>query len=251
MSETFPLVGVSACYQTIEGFPSHTVHDKYVEAVSIGAGAVPVILPASGEALAERVVESLDGILLTGSASNLEASLYDSDTVSDGPFDPRRDATCLRLVALAIQRDIPVLAICRGMQELNVALGGTLQTQMDKDPDFAVHVAADSEDLSVRYGARHEIHFASGGLFTKIIGRTSARVNSLHTQRIRDLADDLEIEAKAEDGVIEAVRLPQATFVVGVQWHPEWEFQRDDVSSPLFKAFGDAVRSRCRARAAR
>ena len=243
-----PLVGIPTCLRTVNERLFHGVNDRYPSAVLDAAGCLPVLIPAVGSKVDVRAVLSrLDGLLLTGSPSNVHPSHYGAEP-SDPEilYDPERDATTLPLIREAIRRDLPILAICRGIQELNVALGGTLHQRVHEVPGRHNHRSRrDSSDGP--YGPAHRVTLTAGGLLASLAGAPEARVNSLHSQGIDRPAVSLRIEAVAPDGQIEAVSLPEARFVVGVQWHPEYKAIDDPFSSALFSAFAVA----CGAAAAR
>jgi len=203
-----------------------------------GADAVPVMIPPMGEAVL-AVLDRLDGLLLPGSPSNVHPSHYDGgDSLTPDRHDLERDATTLRLIPEALARGMPVLAICRGIQELNVALGGTLHQQVHEVPDRIDHRPGPGT-VEEKYAPRHLV-FLSGQL-ARIIGSSKILVNSLHGQAIDTLAPGLIAEAHAPDGTIEAVRVERAAgFAFGVQWHPEWGYADDSASLALFRAFGAA-----------
>ena len=249
-----PVVGVTACLKQGEHAPYHSVVDRYVEAVRLGAGALPVIVPALGEErMLDALLTRLDGLLFTGSPSNVCPSLYGGPPPRPGNLaDPRRDATTLPLMRRAIAAGVPFFAICRGIQELNVALGGTLHQQLHELPGRADHRSDKSRPWAERYEPRHRVRLRAGGLLQQLLdGAETILVNSLHGQGIDRLAPGLLVEAVADDGTIEAVQVAGArAFALGVQWHPEWRVLEDPVSRRLFAAFGEAVRDRQRARAA-
>lgn len=248
-----PVIGVSACLKQGENAPFHSVLDRYVEAVRVGAGALPVILPALGtiDAL-DTLLDRLDGVLLTGSPSNVCPSHYGGPPPRAGNLaDPRRDATTLPLLRRAIERGVPLLAICRGIQELNVALGGSLHQHLHEVPGRADHRSDKSRPWAERYAPRQEVRLQPGGVLDRLLdGADVLLVNSLHAQGIDRLARGLRVEAVAPDGTIEAVSVVgAATFALGVQWHPEWNVARDPISRRLFAAFGAAAREQRAARA--
>jgi len=243
-----PLVGIPTCLRTVNERLFHGVNDRYPSAVLDAAGCLPVLIPAVGSKVDVRAVLSrLDGLLLTGSPSNVHPSHYGAEP-SDPEilYDPERDATTLPRIREAIRRDLPILAICRGIQELNVALGGTLHQRVHEVPGRHNHRSRrDSSDGP--YGPAHRVTLTAGGLLASLAGAPEVKVNSLHSQGIDRPAVSLRIEAVAPDGQIEAVSLPEARFVVGVQWHPEYKAVDDPFSSALFSAFAVA----CGAAAAR
>jgi putative glutamine amidotransferase len=236
-----PLVGIPTCLRTVNERLFHGVNDRYPSAVLDAAGCLPVLIPAVGSKVDVRAVLSrLDGLLLTGSPSNVHPSHYGAEP-SDPEilYDPERDATTLPLIREAIRRDLPILAICRGIQELNVALGGTLHQRVHEVPGRHNHRSRrDSSDGP--YGPAHRVTLTAGGLLASLAGAPEVKVNSLHSQGIDRPAVSLRIEAVAPDGQIEAVSLPEARFVVGVQWHPEYKALGNPFASALFSAFAGA-----------
>ncbi|MDT3718277.1 gamma-glutamyl-gamma-aminobutyrate hydrolase family protein [Pseudomonas oryzihabitans] len=236
-----PLIGVTACRQMLGKYDSHTVGDKYVEAAA-HAG-LPVVLPArSVPSDPQALLEHLDGLLFTGSPSNVEPRHYQGPASLAGTHhDAARDAYTLPLLRLAIDRGVPVFCICRGFQELNVALGGSLHQRVQELPGYADHREIQSELLAEQYAPQHPVQVTPGGVFERLGLPSSFQVNSLHSQGIDRLASSLRIEAVAPDGLVEAVSVPDAAgFVVGVQWHPEWNFRDTPESLTLLNAFRDA-----------
>lgn len=246
-----PLVLVSADLRTIDGTPWHMTPSTYLEAVVYGAHAMPVLLPALAGALdLDSILDRVDGVLLSGSKSNVHPSLYGEEPTPDHePYDTARDATTLPLIRRAIERAVPLLAICRGYQELNVALGGTLHTEIHTFEGRMDHRAPEAPTNDQRYAIRHKVHVVPQGCIGRVVEAEEIEVNSLHRQGLGTLAPRLVIEATAPDGTIEAVRVEDApAFAVGVQWHPEYWVRSDTPSSRLFAAFGDAVRAHAAAR---
>lgn len=238
-----PLVGVSACRQQLGKYDSHTVGDKYVEAAAFAG--LPLVLPARRTPSdPELLLANLDGILFTGSPSNIEPYHYDGASSADGTHhDPDRDANTLPLLRLAIDRGVPVFCICRGFQELNVTLGGSLHQRVHELPDSLDHREPQHEWLAEQYEPQHEVEVLPGGVFEQIGLARQFRVNSLHSQGINRLAGPLRTEAVAPDGLIEAVSVRDAPgFAIGVQWHPEWRFIENPESLMLFQAFRLACR---------
>jgi putative glutamine amidotransferase len=236
------IVGIPACAKSINGMPFHQTPARYAQAVLLGAGALPVMIPPLGEAML-GLLDSMSGLLVPGSPSNVHPSHYDGgDSETPDFHDLERDHTTLPLIRAAIARGVPVLAICRGIQELNVALGGTLIQRVHVQSGKADHRGGEGTH-EVRYGPKHPI--AVTGSLARIVGAASIQVNSLHGQAIDRLGRGLVTEANAPDGTIEAVAMPAAPgFVLGVQWHPEWAFARNPHSVAIFAAFGDACRAR-------
>jgi putative glutamine amidotransferase len=243
------LVGISCCSKSFgpNGLPNHAASDFCVRAVRELADAIPVLVPAAGrEDDAPCLLDRLDGILLTGSRSHVAPRHYGgTDAADDAPHDHARDATTLPLIRAAIARGIPVLAICRGMQELNVALGGTLFQHLPAIDGRLNHAAAEPEDAVGRVAPAHAVKLMPGGLLHRLAQTSTIEVNSLHHQGIDRLGRGLVVEALAPDGVIEAVRAVHcAGFAVGVQWHPEFDARSNTFSGALFRAFGQAMSQR-------
>ena len=239
-----PLVGIPACFRDIAGTGFHMVAEKYVLAVAEAVGAIPVIIPA----LAERqqldaLLGRLDGMLVTGSQSNVEPSRYGGQPSDPGTLhDPSRDATNLQLIPAAIEAGIPLLAICRGCQELNVAFGGTLHQKLHELSDRIDHRAEAGAPIDVQFGPRHAVRLSEGGLLQRLVGSEVAMVNSVHAQGVDRVGRGLAVEAVAEDGQIEALRVENAPgFALAVQWHPEHRHAENPVSRAIFGAFADAI----------
>jgi putative glutamine amidotransferase len=227
--------------------PFHCTGEKYIKAVAFGARALPVMLPSLGADFdINAIVPRLDGLLLTGSPSNVEPHHYQGPASDPGTLhDPHRDATTLPLIRAAISAGVPILAICRGFQEMNVAFGGTLHQKLHEVPGFQDHRDDESLPLDEQYGPAHEVTLSSDGLLRTFAMAERITVNSLHWQGVETLGSGLAIEATAPDGVVEAFRVTQAkTFAVGVQWHPEWRYAENKFSCALFAAFGTAARER-------
>ena len=241
-----PLVGIPTCLRLHGGLPFHIAGDKYIVAAAEGAGAQVMLIPARGDALdMEDLLDRLDGLLFTGSPSNVEPRHYGGPTAPEGTLqDHARDSTTLPLLRAAVARKLPIFAICRGMQELNVALGGTLYQSVHAIPGRLDHRASEQLALDEQYATKaHPIAFTPDGLLHRWTGETTAEVNSIHGQGIDTLSDVLAVEALAPDGQIEAVRHADADrFVFGTQWHPEWRYWENPLSKTLFEAFGEAMR---------
>src|SRR5580704_1610753 len=248
-----PLVGISCCTKQfgIFGMPNHAASDTYVRATDLIVGAVPVLLPANGPtADIETLLDRLDGIILTGSRSNVQPTLYDGPPHAEGTHeDPNRDGITLPLIRAAVARGVPLPAICRGFQELNVAMGGSLHQRLQDLPDRIDHSTPMQPSSKVRQGKSHGIRITPNGWLHKLAGTTEIAVNSLHNQGIDRLAPGLVAEGIAPDGTIEAVRViasqsgPARGFAVGVQWHPEYDWTVDSLSKRIFIQFGDMVRA--------
>ncbi|MGO8915102.1 MAG: gamma-glutamyl-gamma-aminobutyrate hydrolase family protein [Stellaceae bacterium] len=245
-----PLVGLPCCTGRMREHPTHWVGEKYITAVSDAAGALPLLLPALGERLdPQDIIGRLDGLLLTGSRSNVEPHHYDGTPSVEGtPHDAQRDALTLPLIRAAVERGLPVLAICRGIQELNVALGGTLHQRVHEVAGRLDHRAPEGTAEQRYAHDAHRVSLVPGGLLERLAGTRELTVNSLHAQGIDRLAPALAAEAAAPDGQIEAVRHRTAPFVVGVQWHPEYRVLENAFGRALFAAFGAACRGFARTR---
>src|SRR6202167_6654471 len=242
-----PLIGIPAHRRLCGEHYFHMAGEKYIEAVAAGAQALPVPIPALGlEMELPSVLETFDGLLLTGSASNVEPHHYGGPASEPGTLhDPNRDATTLPLIPRAIAAGLPVLAICRGFQEMNVAYGGTLHQRLHEVPGHLDHRDDETLPLEEQYGPAHEVLLEPGGVLRQIAGRERLQVNSLHWQGVETLGEDLRVEARAPDGVIEAFRVADSPgFALALQWHPEWHFEDNEFSRALFAAFGEASRQR-------
>ncbi|MCA0255328.1 MAG: gamma-glutamyl-gamma-aminobutyrate hydrolase family protein [Proteobacteria bacterium] len=242
-----PVVAVPADFKVVDGYNWHATPDQYVNAALKVAGAMSFIVPAFVEGNeTDAVLDRVDGLLVSGSASNVHPSHYGVEaTEAHGPFDPGRDATSLPLIRRAIERGIPLLAICRGIQELNVALGGTLQGEIQENPGIWDHRKPETPSRDEAFAIRQAVHVREGSCIANHLGLAGEiQVNSLHRQAIAETAPNLQVEATAPDGTIEAVSVIGAkNFACGVQWHPEYWAETDGPSRKLFEAFGDAVRA--------
>ena len=245
-----PLIGISCCTKLFGAFgmPNHAASDTYVRATDAVVGGVPVLMPANGtRADIAALVSRLDGFIFTGSRSNVSPDEYDGPPHAEGtPEDHARDAVTLRLIRAAIAADMPVLAICRGLQEFNVAMGGSLHQRLQDLPGRMDHSTPMQPNPKVRTAKAHSVRLANGSWLHRLAETPEIAVNSLHNQGIDRLAPALIAEAWAPDGTIEAIRAPANRFAVGVQWHPEYDFETDAVSRAIFRAFGQAVRARQR-----
>ena len=242
------IVGIPACSRDINGMLQHATPARYGSALIGGAGAMPVLLPPVGEGLT-ALVDRLDGLLLSGSPSNIEPRVYGVDEdLTPGLHDAHRDATTLPVIRAALAKGVPVLAICRGLQELNVALGGTLIQRVQDVPGRHDHRAAgdgplpDPIDWDHLYRLKHTV--ALTGHMARVVGASEIRVNSLHQQAIDRPGEGVVVEGVADDGTIEAIRVQDVPgFAMGVQWHPEYHYATDAASVAIFRAFGDACRA--------
>ncbi len=248
-----PFIGIPADRRLLGNHWFHAVGEKYIAAVTEAADAVPVLIPALGSQLDPRMLlERFDGLLLTGSPSNVEPHHYSGPASDPGTLhDPHRDATTLPMIPAAIAAGMPVLAVCRGFQEMNVAFGGTLWQKLHEVAGFDDHREDENEPLDVQYAPAHDVVLEPDGLLRRLAGSERIRVNSLHGQGVDKLGPGLAVEARAPDGVIEAFRVSDAPrFAVAVQWHPEWQVMSNSFSRALFAAFGGASRERAEERQA-
>jgi putative glutamine amidotransferase len=248
MSGKRPLIGIPADRRLLGLQAYHLAGEKYIAAALDAAGAIPVIVPSLGRELNyEGLLDSLDGLLFTGSPSNVEPHHYRGEPSAAGTLhDPHRDDTTLPLIPRAVGAGVPVLGICRGFQEMNVAFGGTLWQQLQEVPGCIDHREDKSDSLEQQYAAAHEIALVPGGILQRLAGGAERlQVNSLHAQGVKDLAPGLTAEARAPDGIIEAFRVTAArSFALAVQWHPEWQVLKNKFSMALFAEFGAACRAR-------
>jgi len=232
----------------------HVVGEKYIAAVRDGAGVLPFLIPVLDPPITpEELLPHVDGLLFTGSLSNVAPHRYGGHEPRDPKLlDEARDASTLPLMRIAEDAAMPMFAICRGFQEINVAFGGTLHQHMDESGFEDHSVGERKRNLDRAYGPVHDVIVAHGGVLHSLVHMDRFKVNSLHSQGIDRLAPPLRKEAVAPDGAIEAVSMPDAkAFLLAVQWHPEWRHWEDPVSKAMFAAFGDAVREHAKMRAAR
>ena len=246
MSTRRPVVGIPACIKPIGVHDFHIAGRKYVDGVMLGAQCTSVILPAIGDSMdVEQILDMLDGLMLTGSPSMVEPARYGQEQLyPEMHLDLERDATTFPLIEAALARGMPVFGICRGFQELNVALGGTLLQEVQNVPGRMDHREPKDQPVEVQYGPAHPVHLTPGGELARILGGAAEiQVNSIHSQGIDRIAPRLAAEAVAPDGQIEAVRVADAkAFAMAVQWHPEWKVMSNPDSVKIFTAFGDACR---------
>ena len=249
MSPRPPIVGIPCDHRMVGRHPFHMVGEKYITAVRDGAGALPLLIPVLKEPIPPGdLLAAFDGFLFPGSPSNVSPKHYDGEAPREDVLqDENRDATSLPLLMAAIEAGVPVLCVCRGFQELNVALGGTLFQHVQEVPGRHDHREDKDAGLETQYGPAHEVAVAETGLLAQLTSRRSFHVNSLHGQGIDRLASTLRADAVAPDGTIEAVSMPTAKgFLLGLQWHPEWRWRENEISRAIFGAFGEAVHQRTR-----
>ncbi|WLG96095.1 gamma-glutamyl-gamma-aminobutyrate hydrolase family protein [Pseudomonas sp. FP198] len=242
-----PLIGITTCSRQIGLHAYHTTGDKYARAVATAAKGLPVLIPSLADLFSPSdILDALDGILFTGSPSNVEPFHYQGPASAPGTaHDPARDAITLPLICAAVDAGVPVLGICRGFQEMNVAFGGSLHQKVHEVGTFIDHREDDTQPVEVQYGPAHAVHVQPGGILAALGLPSQIEVNSIHSQGIERLASGLRAEALAPDGLIEAVSAVQGkAFALGVQWHPEWAVGSNLHYLAIFQAFGDACRAR-------
>ncbi|MDE2078333.1 MAG: gamma-glutamyl-gamma-aminobutyrate hydrolase family protein [Burkholderiales bacterium] len=253
-----PIVLVPACQRTLGRHPFHVAGKKYVDAIRL-AGAVPLVIPSAQPDELSTLLAMADGVLLTGSPSNVHPSHFGEEVLDPSlPLDPDRDGFTLPMIRRALEKGMPLLGICRGFQEVNVALGGTLHQAVHQQPGLMDHRGDDSKPVEEEYGLAHSVHMMPGGqleailvgLDEGVVQHHSFRVNSLHGQGVNRLAPGLRVEARAPDGVIEAFSFDGPGFNLCLQWHPEWLAAQNQVSRRIFLAFGEACQAYQRQRLA-
>lgn len=256
MRSRLPIVGIPCDRRKLGDHFFHMVGEKYIDAIREGSRAIPLLIPVLDPPLKpEEILGSVDGLLFTGSPSNVAPHLYGGHPPRKKTLlDEARDATAIPLMRAAEAAGVPMLCICRGFQELNVAFGGTLHQHLHEVEGFSDHQAGDRKrNLEEAYGPVHDIAITPGGMLAELLPELSpgerVQVNSLHAQGIDRLARRLRVEAEAPDGAVEAVSMDEApAFLLGVQWHPEWRQAENPVSRAIFSAFGDALRLAARQR---
>jgi len=236
-----PVVLVPACNRMLGQHPFHVAGKKYIDAVRL-AGCQPLVVPGVEAGEIDALLDLADGVFLTGSASNVHPSHF-GEAVHDTtlPLDPERDGWTLPLIPRALERGIPLFAICRGFQETNVALGGSLHQAVQEVPGQHDHRGAHDGPAEVQYGPAHHVTVLPGGALARVLGEGRIEVNSVHGQGVNRLASGLRVEALAPDGLVEAFSVEAApAFNLCVQWHPEWQAASNPVSMQLLRAFGVA-----------
>ncbi len=240
-----PVVLVPACNRQVGKHPFHISGRKYIDAVRL-AGCLPLVVPSANPEDFDELLSLADGLFLTGSPSNVHPSHFGEGVFDEGlPLDTQRDAWTLPLIPLALERGVPLLAICRGSQETNVALGGSLHQAVHEIEGHHDHREPEDATVEQQYEAAHAIDIVRGGLLHRLLGTLRVQVNSLHGQAVNRLGRGLVVEARAPDGVIESFSKPDAPgFNLAVQWHPEWQAASNPVSMKLLAAFGAACMQR-------
>lgn len=244
-----PLVGIPASQIFIpaHSLAQHGAGERYIRGVSEGAGAIPIVIPALAEDYDfSDLAARLDGLMLTGGRANIEPHHYDGPPFPDDEIrDPPRDNTVLPLIRKCVELGVPVFGSCRGIQEINVAMGGTLHYRVHQVEGFNDHRMPREGDIEHKFGERHLVVMSENGEFRRLCGQREIMVNSLHAQAVDKLAPDFEVECVSLDGVIEGIRNTQSkAFCVGVQWHVEWRYNQNALCRALWHAFGDACRER-------
>lgn len=240
-----PVAGIICCTRTVGIEPAQAVMNRYVASAMAYADAAALLVPSMpGLMRAADVASRLDGLLLTGSPSNLDPGAYgEAADDAPGPFDPARDAMTGDLIRAMLDLDRPVFGICRGFQELNVAFGGTLRRDVSENPDLLRHHAPDDVGFNEMFDHVHDVELTPGGILAGALGQARIRVNSVHYQGVQSLGEGLSVEAQADDGVVEAFSTRVNTApVLAVQWHPEWRTGENPQSQVFFGIFGRALR---------
>ena len=239
-----PVVLVPACNRVLGHHPFHIAGKKYIDAVRL-AGCQALVVPSATLDELDALLDLADGLLLTGSPSNVHPGHFEEGVHDPAlPLDTERDAWTLPLIPKALARGVPLLAICRGAQETNVALGGSLHQAVHELPGHRDHRDDDAAPVALQYGPAHSVTVEPGGVLAGILDSRHFDVNSLHAQAVNRLGAGLRVEARAPDGVIDAFSKPGAPgFNLCVQWHPEWLAADNPVSMQLLAAFGAACRA--------
>ncbi|MEE2945021.1 MAG: gamma-glutamyl-gamma-aminobutyrate hydrolase family protein [Pseudomonadota bacterium] len=241
-----PVIGIIGNqYLQNEEYPVHAGGKMNSEAIAGVAGCMPLLIPADPRLVSvHELMETCDGFLLTGGRPNVHPNEYGEDaTEAHGEFDQARDAIVLPLVRACVEKGQPFLGICRGFQEVNVAMGGSLYPEIRDLPGRTNHRMPPDGTLEEKFELRHEVTFTSGGVFHGLMGSDKVMTNTLHGQGIKRAGDKIEIDGHAPDGTPEATYVEGAAgFTLSVQWHPEWNAANDPVSRPLFTAFGQAAK---------
>lgn len=239
-----PVLGVIACNRIVGAESAQAVMDRYIRAAMIYADVAALIVPSLPDLMsAVEVAPRLDGILLTGTPSNVAPTRYGDSDTGEGPFDEGRDEIALSMVDRMIEAQKPVFGICRGFQEINVALGGTLRRDTSASDELIRHHAPDGFAFDAMFDHRHAVELAEGGMLATAYAKPALEVNSVHYQGIGKLADGLSVEARAPDGLIEAYSArPNGAPLLAVQWHPEWGTEDDPDSQTYFRLLGKALR---------
>ena len=242
---TRPVAGIICCTRTVGIEPAQAVMNRYVAGAMRHADVAALLVPSMPELMkASEVAARLDGLMLTGSPSNLDPALY-GEEIGDapGPFDLARDTMTADLIKAMLDLGRPVFGVCRGFQEINVAFGGSLRRDMASSPKLIAHHAPDEVDFNGMFDHLHPVDLTPGGVLATAFGASSAVVKSVHYQGVDRLGEGLTVEARAPDGVVEAVSANvNGAAVLAVQWHPEWKPDQNVQSQIFFQLFGRALR---------
>lgn len=238
-----PIIGITACNRAVGSETAQAVMNRYATAAMRYGDLGALLIPALPDLMdAAEVIDRLDAVMLTGSPSNIESSRYGDDE-GFGPYDTARDEMSLGVVRRMIDAGKPVFGICRGFQEINVALGGTLRRDLSSNEALLRHHSPEESDLATMFDHFHEVELAEGGMLAQAIDKRRITVNSVHYQGVARLADGLALEAQAPDGIIEAFSArPNGAPLLAVQWHPEWEPENNSDSQAFFRLLGLAAR---------
>lgn len=239
-----PVLGIIACNRLVGAEYAQAVMNRYAMAAMRHADCAALLIPSLPDYMrAEEVVGRLDGVLLTGSPSNIEPARYGEDDAGVGPFDPDRDRMMRDIVEAVVAAKRPLFGICRGFQDINVALGGTLRRDTATNGELLRHHTPDGTLFDAMFDHRHHVDLVEGGVLATAYGVSSLDVNSVHYQGVGRLADGLSVEARAPDGLIEAFSArPNGAPLLAVQWHPEWAVDGNPESQTYFKLLGCALR---------
>ena len=241
------LLGIICNEKTHEIDTLQAVNQLYLNAVAQHMNVQPVLIPIDGSLRPDTLLARLDGLLITGNRTNVHPSHYGvAHAPAYEPYDANRDATAFSLIEGTLKHDLPMLAICRGFQELNVVLGGSLMTDVHKMDGKLSHRTPKGDTHDIRFEGRHQVQFVENGYFNKLLDTQAATINSLHWQAVDRLADDLVLDATAEDGIVEAATHKTASYCVGVQWHPEYQAGENEISAKLFGDFQRAMQERAK-----
>ena len=243
MGKMRPIIGITACNRAVGSEVAQAVMNRYAVAAMKHGDVGALLIPALPDLMdAMEVIDRLDAVMLTGSPSNIEASRY-GDCDGDGPYDPLRDEIALGIVRRMIDAGKPVFGMCRGFQEINVSLGGTLRRDTSSSDELLRHHSPEASDLATMFNHFHEVELTEGGMLAAAIGKPRITVNSVHYQGVARLAGGLDVEATAPDGLVEAFSArPNGAPLLAVQWHPEWETDTNPDSQAFFRLLGKAAR---------
>ncbi|MGX9353729.1 gamma-glutamyl-gamma-aminobutyrate hydrolase family protein [Roseobacteraceae bacterium S113] len=242
-----PIVGIIGNTALLnDEYPVHAGGEMNSDAVARVSGAMPLLIPADPRFVSvEELLETCDGFLFTGGRPNVHPEEYgEEETEAHGAFDRARDAITLPLIRALVERGQPFLGVCRGFQEVNVAMGGTLYPEIRDLPGRMNHRMPPDGTIAEKFELRHTVTFTDGGPFHRLMGAREVMTNTLHGQGIKTPGTRIVIDGEAPDGTPEAIYVADAPgYTLSVQWHPEYNAVADPVSRPLFESFGEAVRA--------